>query len=122
MSKTNDVLQVIYSYVYGPFDVPLLGENKYFVLMVDDFSRKLWIYLTKAKNEVFKISTEFKILVENQSGKSIKVIRSDGGGEFTKIVTKEMLLVLLTTLFFMNESTILFLWFYKLSMHLAIVL
>ena len=36
----------------------------------------------KAKSEVFKCFKEFKALVENQTGKKIKVLRSDNGGEY----------------------------------------
>ena len=39
--------------------------------------------MIKRKDEVFEIFKRFKILVENQSEKKIKVLRTDGGGEFT---------------------------------------
>ena len=41
---------------------------KYFVLFIDDYSRKTWIYFLKAKDEVFDIFQEFRSLVENQTG------------------------------------------------------
>jgi len=82
-SRAKELLQVIYSDVCGPFDVPSLGENKFFVTFVDELSRKIWIYLLKLKSEVFQIFKNFKSLVEKQSGKCIKVLRTDGGGEFT---------------------------------------
>ena len=37
----------------------------------------------KRKDIVFEIFKRFKILVENQSEKKIKVLRTDGGGEYT---------------------------------------
>ena len=80
MSKASDVLHVVYSDVCGPFDVPSLGGNRYFVSFVDDLSRKLWLYLIKAKSEVFNIFKRFKALVEKQSRKCIKILRTDGGG------------------------------------------
>jgi len=42
----------------------------------------MWIYLLKAKSKVYKIFKEFNVLVEKQSGKVVKVLRTDGGGEF----------------------------------------
>ena len=80
MSKASDVLHVVYSDVCGPFDVPSLGGNRYFVSFVDDLSRKLWLYLIKAKSEVFNIFKGFKALLEKQSEKCIKILRTDGGG------------------------------------------
>eukprot|EP00253_Pinus_taeda_P021493 PITA_21493 len=48
----------------------------------DDFSRNTWIYFLKKKSEVFDRFKEFKALVENQTEKKIKVLRTDNGGEF----------------------------------------
>ena len=78
MSKASDVLHVVYSNVCGPFDVPSLGGNKYFVSFVDDLSRKLWLYLNKTKSEVVNTFKGFKALVEKKFGKCIKILRTDG--------------------------------------------
>ena len=43
----------------------------------------MWLYLIKVKSEVFNTFKGFKALVENQSRKCIKTLRTDGGGEFT---------------------------------------
>nr|KYP39788.1 Retrovirus-related Pol polyprotein from transposon TNT 1-94 [Cajanus cajan] len=43
----------------------------------------MWIYLVKSKSEVFPIFQKFKTKVEREAEKSIKVIRTDGGGEYT---------------------------------------
>lgn len=37
----------------------------------------------KTKDEVFNRFQEFKALVENRTGRRIKVLRSDNGGEYT---------------------------------------
>jgi len=42
--------------------------------------------MIKAKSEAFEMFQKFKILVEKQSGKSIKVLRTYGGGEYTSKV------------------------------------
>jgi transposase InsO family protein len=55
----------------------------YYVSFIDDYSRRTWIYFMKTKDEVFSRFQEFKTLVENQTGKKIKVLRSDNGGEYT---------------------------------------
>ena len=53
----------------------------YCVSFIDDFSRKTWIYFLRKKYEVFDKFKEFKALVENQTKKRIKVLRTDNGGE-----------------------------------------
>jgi hypothetical protein len=40
-SRQKELLNVVYSYVCGPLEVPSLGGNKYFISFVDEFSRKL---------------------------------------------------------------------------------
>ena len=53
------------------------------MILIDDFSRKLWIYFMREKSEVF---TKFKIWraeVEKEQGRSVKCLRSDNSGEYT---------------------------------------
>jgi hypothetical protein len=56
----------------------------YYVSFIDEFSRKTWIYFLRKKSEVFDRFEEFKALVENQTEKRIKVLRTDNGGEFCR--------------------------------------
>ena len=79
-TRATEVLGVVHSDVCGPLEVSSMGGNKYFVTFIDEFSRMMWLYLIKAKSEVPSVFKEFKVLSENQSGKSIKIIRTDGGG------------------------------------------
>jgi transposase InsO family protein len=60
-----------------------LGNFFYYVIFIDDYSRKTWIYFLKAKDEVFNNFQELKALVENISGRKIKILRLDNGGEYT---------------------------------------
>ena len=62
--------------------VPSLGGSRYYVSFINDFSRMTWIYFLKKKLEVFKRFSEFKALVENQTDRKIKVLRTNNGGEF----------------------------------------
>lgn len=54
-----------------------------FLTFIDDLSRKVWVYLIKAKSECFERFKEFKALVEKEAECSMKVLRSDNGGEYT---------------------------------------
>lgn len=85
-SKAKAILDIVYSDVCGPMQVESTGGNKYFVSFIDDFSRKLWVYLIKKKSDVLDVFMKFKSMVERQSGLKLKVLRSDGGGEY---VSKE---------------------------------
>jgi len=72
----------VHGNVFGPVKVPSLGKSMYYVSFIDDFSRNTWIYFLKKKSEVFDRFKEFKVLVENQTEKKIKVLRTANGGEF----------------------------------------
>ena len=50
--------------------------------IIDDFSRKLWVYFLKHKNEAFSTFKEWTLLIENQIGKKIKRLRTNNGLEF----------------------------------------
>ncbi len=58
----------------------------YYVIFIDDYSRKTWIYFLKHKDEVFEKFEKFKALVENISGKKIKKLSSENGGDYTSKV------------------------------------
>jgi transposase InsO family protein len=62
---------------------PSASGLQYYVTFIDDYSRRTWIFFMKTKDEVFSRFREFKALVENQTGKKSKVLRSDNGGEYT---------------------------------------
>jgi len=81
MSK--GIIDLVHSYVCGPMSVESIVGGMYNVTFIDDFSRKTWIYFLNTKDEVISKFQEFKALVENQTRKMIKVLRSDNGGEYT---------------------------------------
>lgn len=80
--KTCGVLDLIHSDVFGPVDVSSIGKSTYYVSFIDDFSRRTWVYFLKSKSEVFSHFKEFKAMVELQTRKKIKCLRTDNGGEF----------------------------------------
>ena len=53
LERKSNILELVYSDVCGPFEVESLGGNRYFVTFIDDASRKVWVYLLKAKDQVY---------------------------------------------------------------------
>eukprot|EP00253_Pinus_taeda_P034991 PITA_34991 len=82
--REKQILELVHNDVFRPVSVPSLGKSVYYVSLIDDFSRNTWIYFLRNKFEVFDKFKEFKALVENQTEKKIKVLRTDNGGEFCK--------------------------------------
>ena len=82
--RTFAPLELIHSDVAGPFPHISMIQAKYALTFTDDFSRYCWVYFLIHNSEVFGLFKVFKDLVENQSGRKIKVLRSDNGGEYVK--------------------------------------
>ena len=80
--RGRDLLELVHSDVCGPITPSFIGGNRFYVTFVDDFSRKTWVYLLKHKSEVFGYFKTWKWKVEKQSGKKIKCLRTDRGGEY----------------------------------------
>jgi transposase InsO family protein len=72
----------VHNDVFGPVSISSLGKFVHYVSFIDDFSRNTWIYFLMKEFEVFDRFKEFKALVENQTEKIIKVLRTNNGGEF----------------------------------------
>jgi hypothetical protein len=79
--RTKGTLDYIHSDLWGPSQVTSKGGAQYMVTFIDDFSRKVWVYFLKAKNEVFATFKQWKCMIEKQTCKQIKRLRTDNGLE-----------------------------------------
>ncbi|CAI5483052.1 unnamed protein product [Closterium sp. Yama58-4] len=63
-------------------NIPML-QNRYFLTIVDDHTRAVWVYPLKTKGEVATaVLKEWMPRAQRESGHKVKVIRTDNGGEF----------------------------------------
>ena len=58
---------------------------------IDDHTRKVWVFFMKHKSEVFSHFKAFKAMVENEKSMQIKVLKSNGGGEYLSEEFKDYL-------------------------------
>eukprot|EP00253_Pinus_taeda_P013725 PITA_13725 len=70
-SRTMSILERIHTNMCGPFSVALTAKHKYYVIFVDDFSRKCWIFFMQKKSETILQIAEFKALVEKELGEDM---------------------------------------------------
>lgn len=80
--RVAELLGLIHTDVCGPLSTNARGGYSYFITFTDDHSRFGYLYLMKHKSESFEKFQEFRNEVENQTGMSIKILRSDRGGEY----------------------------------------
>ncbi|GAA0183001.1 hypothetical protein LIER_30492 [Lithospermum erythrorhizon] len=80
--RESDLLRIIHTDVCGPMNTSARGGYNYFITFTDDYSRYGFVYLMRHKHESFEKFKEFQNEVQNQLNKTIKILRSDRGGEF----------------------------------------
>jgi len=80
--NTKGILDYVHSDVWGPAKTPSIRGRHYFVTFVNDFSRRVSVYTMKNKDDVLDIFLKWKAQVENQTGRRIKVLRTNNGGEY----------------------------------------
>ncbi|KAM0998333.1 hypothetical protein ACFX2C_008114 [Malus domestica] len=80
--RATKILGLIHTDVCGPMSTTSRGGFSFYITFTDDHSRFGYVYLMKYKSESFERFKEFKNEVEKQTGKQIKILRSDRGGEY----------------------------------------
>ncbi|KAF1318429.1 Integrase catalytic core protein, partial [Globisporangium splendens] len=80
--RAKNVLDVVHSDVCGPMQTSTFSDKRYFVTFIDDKSRFCAVFLLRSKSEVLDKFVQFVKFAETQTGKRVKVLRSDNGGEY----------------------------------------
>jgi hypothetical protein len=81
--STTRPLEIVHTDLVGPTTTKGLKGEKYFMLLVDDYTRMTAVFFLKNKSEAFENFKIYKEMVENEMDSRIKCLRSDNGGEFT---------------------------------------
>jgi len=69
--------------IFGsPISTTSVHNHRYFLTILDDYSRFVWIVLLKSKSEVSQHVKNFISLIENQFHITPKAIMSNNGPEF----------------------------------------
>ncbi|CAI7920671.1 unnamed protein product [Closterium sp. NIES-53] len=83
LPSSSDPVELVHVDLVGPMKVKGDGGALYSMTMVDDYTRLTWSFpLAKKSDAARVIIEEWLPMVERESGKRVKAIRSDRGGEF----------------------------------------
>jgi len=88
--RSSSCFDLIYVDMWGPYNTPTIDCNKYFLTIVDDFSRMSWLFLLKLKSDVCVALQIFLQYVETQFNKVVKVLRTYNGTKFVNSVCAHM--------------------------------
>ena len=80
--RAEGVLELIHSDICGPISPISNSGMRYILCFIDDYSRKGWVYFLNEKSEAFDHFKIFKKMVETETEKHIKGLRTDRGGEY----------------------------------------
>jgi len=81
--SSTRLLDLIHTDLCGPTRIRSVQGDRYFMLLIDDHSRMMWVTFLKEKYEALEKFKIFKAMVENEIGLNIKCLRSNRGVEFT---------------------------------------
>ncbi|XP_075088478.1 uncharacterized protein LOC142170460 [Nicotiana tabacum] len=84
-SNTKQIFDLLHIDIWGPYHTPTHNNYKYFLTMVDDYSRTTWTHLLSSKSNALQVLKAFVSLVKNQFHTTIKSVTSDNGLEFTSM-------------------------------------
>nr|GEX42244.1 retrovirus-related Pol polyprotein from transposon TNT 1-94 [Tanacetum cinerariifolium] len=60
----------------------IIGGKGDFLSIVDDYSKMVWVYILRFNYKAFRKFKEWKQLVENQTGRTVKKLTTDNGLKF----------------------------------------
>jgi transposase InsO family protein len=83
--RADEHLELVHGDLCGPIEPATPAGNRYFLLLVDDMSRYMWLTLIRSKDESANAIKHFQARAEVESGRKLRALRTDRGGEFTSI-------------------------------------
>jgi hypothetical protein len=79
----DKALELVHDDICGPVKPATPGGRSYFLLLIDDATRYMWVVLLTAKSEASSAIKRIQASVEKECGRKLRVLRTDNGGEFT---------------------------------------
>ena len=80
--RATAIGDVIHTDICGPMKFMSKGKKRYFITFTDEYSGYTWTRFLFAKSEAFEKFKDFNALFKNQFQTSIKILKSDQGGEY----------------------------------------
>jgi hypothetical protein len=77
--RATTPLQLVHGDLCGPISPATQGGRRYFLLLVDDHSRMMWLTLLRTKDEAAEAIRRFTAAAEMESGQRLRVLRTDRG-------------------------------------------
>jgi transposase InsO family protein len=76
-------LELVHGDLCGPVTPATPGGRRYFLLLIDDLSRYIWVVVLGSKGEVADAIRRAQAAAEVKCDRKLRMLRSDNGSEFT---------------------------------------
>ncbi|GKD28720.1 ribonuclease H-like domain-containing protein, partial [Tanacetum coccineum] len=83
--RSKSLSELVHLDVWGPYKVNSREGYRFFLTVVDDYSRTVYVFLMKSKIDVFDHIVDFTNLIKNQFEKNVKVFGSDNENGITEL-------------------------------------
>jgi transposase InsO family protein len=91
MRRATEPLELVHGDICGPISPVTPSENRYFLLLVDDYSRYMWVVLLPTKDGAATAIKNVQAAAERKSGKKLRALHTDRRGKFLVNHCKEYL-------------------------------
>ena len=85
--KTHSSFELLHCDIWGPHKIPTQTGHRFFLIVVDNFSRCTWIFLMTQKSQTTHLLESFITFAQNQFHTTIKIVCTDNGLEFLSVQT-----------------------------------
>jgi transposase InsO family protein len=80
--RAKERLELVHGDLCGLVTPTTPGGRRYFLLLVDDLSRYMWVVVLDSKGETANAIRRAQAAAEADCGRKLRVLRIDNGGEF----------------------------------------
>ena len=80
--RSKGILELVHTDIWGPAPYRSRHGYRYILTFLDDYSRRIFCYPLRSKDEVFVKTKNFINFVERQTNRKVKTLRSDNGMEY----------------------------------------
>ena len=88
-SIITEPLQLLHMDIFGPVNVMSMSKKIYALVIVDDYSKYMWVLFFHSKDETPQMVIDHVKLIELDSKCPVREIRSDNGTEFKNAVLND---------------------------------
>ena len=81
-ARPDCILSCVSTDLWGKGQVETPSSKHYIMTFTDHWSRWLWVAFLRNKSDAFGAFKEWLVLVERETGKKLKTLRADNGGEY----------------------------------------